>query len=64
MKKYNRKAKCPKCDCGKVSSHFYEKRESIWNGGYSIRYDFDVIRRVCSQCGYCWDELPIDSDDK
>ncbi len=46
MKKYNPKAKCPKCGYG----------------GISTEYGRHGMERHCCQCSYSWIELPLDGE--
>lgn len=57
MQKYNPKAKCPKCGCKEIRTTFLEKDE--WLDGQPA--ERDLLHRSCTNCGYHWNEAPLDS---
>ena len=50
---------CKKCGCREAKDEFIRK-SILGNSGY----DLDVIERTCLNCGYVWDELPLDAEDE
>jgi len=76
MEKYNSNAMCPKCGCTGISNTFHAKGSLVNRGGnwvetecdgvqfvtpYQSMSEYDYIERVCFNCGYTWEEEPIDS---
>ncbi len=65
MKNYNKDAVCPKCECEKIGSVFHEK--GTWTDYFEknrlaiLEFDTDTIRRHCLNCGYEWNEAPLDA---
>lgn len=72
MNIYNPDAKCPKCKCAGIKNEFREKDSqkqiSYMVDGYSQigtqAISRDCIERTCFNCGYSWQELPLDETKK
>ena len=69
MKKYNPDAICIKCGCGDIQDEYMEyepsrQAMSIASGSRTILATPDHIARTCKNCGYRWDEGPMDNTDK
>jgi len=60
MNRYNPNAKCPACGDEKILASFRKKGSYDYEASSSyIKHQMDVIRRTCNNCGYYWDELPL-----
>lgn len=59
IKYYSKDSKCPKCGCDVVSAQYKHFRTILCG---VLDYDREIVRRVCSDCGYMWDELPVNED--
>lgn len=80
MKIYNPDAKCPKCGCAGIKNRFTIAGHYIENSsGYRyqprgeiclsqdetfVEIKQDCIERTCFNCGYSWEELPLDEPKK
>jgi DNA-directed RNA polymerase subunit M/transcription elongation factor TFIIS len=52
---YNPAARCVKCGCRKVYAKYEAK---VLVPGDRL----EVIKRTCANCGFEWNELPLDSE--
>jgi len=55
LQKFSSDSACPKCGSDVVSSR-YQRYHTVING--IDVFDFELVKRICSRCGYIWDELP------
>lgn len=68
MKKYNKANKCVKCGCKNIKTEYIDNKKPIkLNDGTivpvpRIFYEKieEYIERTCSNCGYIWNEEPLD----
>ena len=66
MRNYSHDTPCPKCGQKDISNSFVHEGGRIDNtiGGYKRGLaEHDLIARYCRNCGYRWEELPIENDD-
>lgn len=63
MNKYNKEASCPKCGCTGINNQYLSKSSLYGVRPVDEKYiDLpDYIKRTCFNCGYSWDELPLDA---
>ena len=70
MNRYNADERCPKCGCTGIKNEYKVKgtKEQViyFSEGYpqlgiSIA-EQDHIKRTCLNCGYYWEELPLDKE--
>jgi len=73
MNRYNPEAKCPKCGCTGIKNVFIAKDDwmklnpaEYYNSGgeviVSVKSLQDHINRECFNCGFLWNELPLDTE--
>jgi len=64
MINYNHDGPCPKCGQKYIGNRFVYKgnRIDMSIGGSREEAECDLIARYCHNCGYRWEELPIDPD--
>ena len=62
MHNYSHDAPCPKCGQKIISNSFVAegKRIDLSIGGSLRKAEHDLIARYCRNCGYRWEELPVD----
>jgi len=63
MKQYNPDAKCPKCGNGVTNDKYREKERCATPDDITdVTVTLEHIERTCLNCGYSWDELPLDEE--
>ena len=74
MEPYNPDAKCPKCGCTGIKNKFhakgswksiptmYDTKNGVWTAYTQIPVIQDYITRECFNCGYTWEEAPLDAE--
>jgi hypothetical protein len=57
VKRFDRSAVCGKCGCPDIDNRW---REALEGARFSAPAP-EWISRKCKDCGYMWDELPLDA---
>ncbi len=63
LKKYDKKSTCRKCGSRDINGYFCAKADydDVLRGHARPEHGYEQIHRECRNCGYEWEELPLDS---